>query len=181
MSSSLKPHYTDKQKLDAVTLYLTLGSVALTAATLKISERTIWLWKRTDWWADLVNEIKKEDKIVLSSKLRKIVDKSWSVMEDRMENGDWVLNQKTGELQRKPASLRDVSTVAFQAAQLVDKFDKTDSFVVATEQIEEKLNKLAQAFADLSKGKKTPIPEDVIDAVLVEKEDTNALHEERQA
>lgn len=169
--------FSDKQKLDAVTTYLMLGSIPLTAATLKISERTLWYWKRTDWWAQLVDEIRKEDRLVVSSKLRKILDKSWTLLEDRMENGDWVLNQKTGELMRKPASLKDVSTVAFQAAQLHDKIDKQEAFVVATEQIEEKLGKLAKAFSDLANGKK-PTPEDVIDAVVIERE-PDAVHDER--
>lgn len=53
--------------------------------------------------------------------------------------------------------------MAFNAATLMDKLDKQEHFVVATEQIEEKLAKLAQAFEDLAKGKKHPTPEDVID------------------
>lgn len=60
--------YADKTKLDAVTTYLMTGSIALTAATLKISERTLWLWKRTEWWANIVNEVKKEDRLVISAK-----------------------------------------------------------------------------------------------------------------
>jgi hypothetical protein len=173
-------HYNDKQKLEAVTTYLMLGSIPLTAATLKIAERTLWYWKRSEWWSTLVNEIKKEDRLVISAKLRKILDRSWSLVEDRMENGDWVLNQKTGELMRKPVGLRDASQVAFNAAAMYDKLDKADHFVVATDQIEEKLNKLAQAFTDLANGKKAPIEQVYEEAVVVEQENASALPEERE-
>jgi hypothetical protein len=172
-----EPVWTDKEKLNAVTTYLMLGSIALTAATLKIPERTLWYWKRSEWWNELVSEVKKEDRLVISSKLRKVLDRSWSLVEDRLENGDWMFNQKTGELFRKPVSLRDVSKVAFDAATLHDKLDKQDHFVVATDQIEDKLKKLAQAFTDLAQGKKHSV-EDVIDITFTEKEE-NALSKER--
>jgi hypothetical protein len=148
-----------------------LGSIALTAATLKIPERTLWYWKRSEWWSELVNEVKKEDRLVISSKLRKVLDRSWSLVEDRLENGDWMFNQKTGELIRKPVSLRDVSKVAFDAASLHEKLDRQDHFVVATDQIEDKLKKLAQAFTDLAKGKKTSV-EEVIDITFTEVKET---------
>lgn len=181
-----KKEYTDKQKLDAVTTYLMLGNIELTAATLKIGVRTLWYWKRTEWWAQLVEEVKKEDRLVISSKLRKILDKSWHLMEDRIENGDWIFNQKTGELQRKPVSLRDASQVAFQAATLHDKLDKQEHYVIATEQVNDKLNKLAQAFTDLAAGKKLST-EDAIDVAFREigasdepQEDEDALYEGRE-
>lgn len=170
--------YTDKQKLEAVTTYLTLGSVELTAAVLKISVRTLFYWKRTEWWNELVNEIKKEDRLVISAKLRKILDKSWHLVEDRLENGDFVLNNKTGEIIRKPVALKDAAKVAFDSASLFDKLDRQDHFVVATEQIEDKLKKLAQSFADLASGKK-PKSDEIVDVEV--KELDNAIPEERGA
>lgn len=171
-----KRDYTDKQKLDAVTTFLMTGNASLTAATLGISERTIFLWKKTEWWNELVNEVKKSDRLVISAKLRKVLDKSWHLVEDRLENGDWFFNQKTGELQRKPVSLRDASVVAFQAATLHDKLDRQDHFVVATEQIEDKLTKLAQAFTDLANGKKLKT-EEIIDVTFRDVEETDTIKE----
>lgn len=179
--------YTDKQRLEAVTTYLMLGSIELTAATLRITPKTLWVWKKTEWWNELVNEVKKEDRLIISAKLRKVLDKSWTLVEDRLDKGDWFFNQKTGELQRKPVALRDASNVAFQAAQMFDKLDKQDHFVVATEQIEDKLNKLAQAFTDLAAGKKLGTQDavdiafkDVYEAEEDVEEDEDALPEERE-
>lgn len=173
--------YTDRQRLEAVTTYLMLGSIELTAATLRIAPRTLWLWKKTEWWNELVNEVKKEDRLVISSKLRKVLDRSWAIVEERLENGDWMFNQKTGELQRKPVNMRDASQVAFQAAQLFDKMDREDHFVVATEQIEDKLAKLAKSFEALASGKKLASDE-VVDVEFTEitdseEEEEDALYE----
>jgi Glu-tRNA(Gln) amidotransferase subunit E-like FAD-binding protein len=145
-------HWSDRQKIEAVTTYLMLGSIPLVAATLKIPEETLWRWKRTDWWHETITEVKSEESLVLSTKIKKIVDKSWEVVADRMENGDFVYNQKTGELIRKPVSMRDASKVAIDSSNLREKLNMTGNFTVANEQIEEKLGKLAKAFQDLAKG-----------------------------
>lgn len=155
----------------------------MTAAMLKMNERTLWVWKKTEWWNELVNEVKKEDRLVISSKLRKVLDRSWNIVEDRLTNGDWFFNQKTGELQRKPVGVRDASQVAFQAAQLFDKMDRADHFVVATEQIEDKLNKLAKSFEALASGKQLA-SEEIVDIDFKEVEEReeevdNALSTER--
>jgi transposase-like protein len=148
-----KKYYTDRQKLEAVTTYLMLGgNAALTAKTLSISVETIYLWARSEWWNRLTNEIKKEEKLQLSARLKKIINTSWDVVGDRLEKGDWVLNNKTGEVIRKPVSLRDASKVAVDAAVLRDRLDLGDSFSTQTDAIEDKLTKLALAFTNLAKG-----------------------------
>jgi hypothetical protein len=147
------------------------GNVRLTAAALKIHEQTIYSWKKMDWWNQLIQEIRKEEKLELSTRLKKIVNKSWDIVEDRLENGDYVYNSKTGEVSRKGVNLRDASKVAVDAALLRDKIGSDEAFTTATEQIGEKLAKLAEAFSKLSKG--IVAPEDI---EYKEKED--ALHEE---
>ena len=60
---------------------------------------------------------------------------------------------------------------------MFDKLDKQDHFVVATEQIDEKLKKLAQSFADLASGKK-PKSDDVVDVEVKPIEETeDGVHE----
>jgi hypothetical protein len=48
--------------------------------------------------------------------------------------------------------MRDASKVAIDSSTLREKLNMTENFTVATEQIEEKLGKLAKAFQDLAKG-----------------------------
>lgn len=174
--------YSDRQKIEAVTTYLMLGSVSLTAAALKMSEHTLITWKKSDWWHDLVSEMKREENLVLSNKIKKIVDKSWDVIADRMEKGDFIYDQRTGQLKRKPVSMRDVSRVAIDSAMLREKLNMNENFTVAADQIEDKLSKLAKAFSDLAKGVKPKDPAEDIEYVEVLGEngegEENSIHEE---
>ncbi len=166
-------HWSDRQKIEAVTTYLMLGSIPLVAATLKIPEETLWRWKKTDWWHESIHEVKSEESLVLSTKIKKIVDKSWDVVADRMENGDFVYDQKAGQLIRKPVSMRDASKVAIDSSNLREKLNMTENFTVANEQIEEKLGKLAKAFQDLAKG--VVKTQDVEDIEYIEESDDNKM------
>lgn len=161
---SVGKHWSDKQKLEAVTTYLMLGgNLRLTSYTLKIPDQTLYMWKKSEWWNKLVSEVKQEERLTVSSRLKKVMDKSWDVVADRLEHGDWIYDQKAGELRRKPVSLRDAAKVANDASLLRERLDMNDNFTVAADQIEDKLSKLAKAFTDLSKGVVKPetVAEDI--------------------
>lgn len=166
--------WSDRQKLEAVTTFLMLGgNAAMTARKLGIPVETIYVWKRHDWWKDAVDEIRKEERILLSTKLKGVMDTSLEVVKDRLENGDWIYDQKAGELRRKPVSIRDAGKIAIDAANLRTKMDIQESHTIANEQIEEKLTKLAQAFTNLSKG--ITNNQSVEDALIIGEQ--NAIHE----
>lgn len=153
LTATTNKRYSDRQKIEAVTTYLMLGgNVIMTSATTKIPEVTLYTWKKSEWWNTLVNDIKQEERLVLSTRLKKVVEKSWEVVGDRLEHGDWMLNQKTGELVRKPVSMKDAAKVANDSVILREKLDMNESFTVHADQIEDKLAKLAKAFSDLAKG-----------------------------
>jgi hypothetical protein len=145
--------YSDVQKIEAVTAYLMLGgNIGLTSHTTHIPHATLYEWTKSEWWNTLVSEVRKEEKLQLSSRLKKIVEAGWTVAEDRLERGDWILNNKTGEIMRKPVSLRDASKVAVDAANLRQNLDLGEGFITQADAIEDKLAKLALAFTNLSKG-----------------------------
>jgi hypothetical protein len=144
--------YSDAQKLDAVKTYLMLGNATLTAATLKIPLITLNWWRKSEWWNQLVNELRREDSLVLSERMKKVVDKAWTAVEDRIENGDWIYDQKTGALKRKPVTLKDASKVAIDAATLRQKLELTEHYTVDASQIDNKLDQLAKAMKDLARG-----------------------------
>lgn len=160
---SVGKHWSDKQKLEAVTTYLMLGgNLRLTSHTLKIPDQTLYQWKKSDWWNKLVSEVKQEERLTVSSRLKNVMEKSWDVVSDRLQHGDWIYDQKAGELRRKPVSLRDAAKVANDTALLRERMDMNENFTVAADQIEDKLTKLAKAFSDLSKGKlEAPQAEDI--------------------
>ena len=146
-------HYSDRQKIEAVTTYLMLGgNVALTCATLKINQSTLYYWTKSEWWNDLVHSVRKEEKLQLSARLKKIVEKSWEVVEDRLTNGDYIYDQKQQCLVRKPVPMKDAASVAKDASTLRINLDIGEASSTHNDAIEEKLTKLAKAFSDLSRG-----------------------------
>lgn len=155
-------HWGEAHKLEAVKSYLMLGTINAAAALMKIPEQTMYYWSRQPWWQECVAELKLQDQLVLSSRLKRIVDRSFDVIEDRLEHGDFVYDQKSGAMRRKPVSMRDAHKVALELDNkrtvLLDRAVPTAS----EEAIDDKLNKLAQKFADIVNGKK-PIDDQPVD------------------
>lgn len=165
-------HWSDSQKIEAVTTYLALGNLVLTSNVLKIPEFTMRHWKQQQWWKDIENELAVQDDIQLSSRLKRIVETTLSAAEDRIANGDWVYNNKEGCLMRKPVNLKDVHKVTMD---LIDKREHLDNKVptsVAIEQIDDRLKKLAQKFEEIAAGNnKTVEVTDVIEGTFTERMD----------
>lgn len=165
-------HWSDSQKIEAVQTFLMLGSIKLVHATLKIPEQTLFAWKRSEWWGELVKELQVQDNIILSNKLKKIVDKSHEIVLDRLENGDFIYDQKAGKLIRKPVGIREAHKVALDFTNQRMDIKTTEQVQVAEENIMSKLEKLAKSFEEFATNK--PAVE-VTDVVFVkEADDSNS-------
>lgn len=169
--------YSDRQKIDAVQTYLMVGNLAETARILNINEVTVRSWKSSDWWHELTEEMKKQDNILLNKKLKSIANKSLELMQERLDQGDWIYDQKTGELRRKPVTLKDATSATTAVLTLQEKLNEKENFSVAQEHIEQKLSKLAEAFTKLSRGERLEAVEDI---PFVEEVEHDAVHEERK-
>lgn len=123
-----------------------------------------------------------EDEVVASkrvgqaTKLSKIVDKALDSIDDRLDNGDFILNNKTGKVVRKPVGLRDAVNAAsalMQRAEVIENMNKQERTIEATQSIEDQLKLLANEFARFNnKGKfgaedisftETPAPAPITD------------------
>jgi hypothetical protein len=197
ISAETNKQWSDNQKIEAVQTYLALGKITLTSAVLKIPEITLRKWKSTDWWKEIENELRVQDDLVLSSKLQNLINKSLETVQDRLENGDYIYDNKAGKLVRKPVNMRDAHKVTMD---MVDKRDYLINKVPAQQSadaLEDKLAKLAEKFAQIAGSVKAPvIVTDVIEVeakpVVEEQEWTveedepfdmeiiDAVHEERE-
>lgn len=166
-------YYTDKQKLEAVKLYLITGNISATAAALNITRQTVQAWVHTQWFKDLAKQIKNEGRIALSHKMRTIAEKAMDISLDRLEKGDWIYDQKTGELSRKPVNLRDAHKVATEFLNKSQQLDEKEDRNESDDQIAGRLDVLANAFAQFAR-KTTKI--EVLDVEGV----VNALSDERE-
>ena len=110
--------WAQSQKIDAVLTYLATGSEVKTAAATGIPKATLHIWRYQPWWKELVQQIQDERDDEINADIAKIISKSMETVSDRLANGDFGFNQKTGEIFRKPVNLKDAHKVA------VDMIDK---------------------------------------------------------
>jgi hypothetical protein len=169
-------HFTWEKKIDVVTKYMALGNARLVSELTKVPYITLMGWKKEPWWAELIEEVRRTRQGELNTKLSKIVDKSLSVIEDRLENGDIILNNKTGDLIRKPVSLRDANSVTKDLlAHQVRVEELTQKMEVQKDSVQDQLKLLATEFAKWSRKlvhtSATDIPF---------KETSLAIHDERE-
>jgi len=153
-------HWSDSQKLEAVQTYLMLGSVRMTSAALKIPEITLKIWRSSAWWKDLESELKIQDELQLSTRLKKIAEKSFAAVEDRLEHGNYVFDQKTGKIKRIPVSMKDAHKVAMDSIQQKELIGRKHVETANDGQIMNKLEQLATKFAEMATNKFQEIKDD---------------------
>ena len=171
--------WSDKQKMEAIQHYLLVGNLALTSRVLGIPEITLRQWKTTEWWKTSVEDIKQQENMEMSARLKKMVEASLIAVTDRLENGDWMYDQKTGQMIRKPVNIRDAHKVA---TDLMDKRTLLEKAAApAEEQVQDvnRLEMLAEKFASfvMKKTEQPPVIVDVTDVTV--KETTDAVYDER--
>lgn len=156
----------DSQKIEAVKTYLILGNLSQTGRTLGVPEQTIRGWKATQWWREIEADLKLQDELVLSQKMKGLIGKTLDLMDDRLQNGDFVFDQKTGQMRRKPINARDLNKIAQDAMDRQDKLESRQVTEISQEATADKLMKLAQKFAELAGAQKQI--EETIDVETVE-------------
>lgn len=159
---------------------MVLGSLKLVAGALKIPFDTLKVWKTSEWWKTVEEDLRVQDDLQLSSRLQKIVNKSYDVIEDRLDNGDFVYDQRSGKMRRKPVAMRDAHRVA------VDLMEKRDVILerhmdgnsVTKDKIEDTLADLARNFAKIAATiNETKRPVEVTDVVFGREENDDAEEE----
>ena len=171
--------WTWETKVDVITSISILGNIREVAKQTKVPFETILQWRKQPWYEQLAAEIKQTRREETGSKLDRIVQRAIEKVEDRLENGDFVLNNKTGQIVRKPVGLKDASTV------LKDVLDK--QIKLETLQIEEKtiqqsvpdiLKTLAAEFAKFNKNQAKQHAQTIDYTEVIGVSD--AIHDERE-
>lgn len=174
--------YDEKTKHECVKSYVITGSMTMVNALTKIPLPTLWLWKKQDWWKEYEDNLRVEDSIELSSRLKRIMVKTLDVVEDRLEHGDYVYDQKTGAMRRKPVAMRDAHKVFADSAVQAKQFLEDATPKQSLEHMGDKLVLLAEKFAALAGKKKieaNTIEGDVIEVVPNERVPIEVVSDDR--
>jgi predicted RNA-binding Zn ribbon-like protein len=150
---------------------LVLGNLKLAAASLKIPYQTAKQWKGSEWWKDVERDLTVQEDLQLSARLQRIVNKSYDVVEDRMANGDFVYDQKSGEMRRKPVAMRDAHRVGLDLQERRDELLKRHvaGESITTDKIEQTLKDLADQFARIANTVKEKPSVEVTDVIFADK------------
>jgi hypothetical protein len=160
--------YSWSEKTEVVKKYMLLGNMRLVSELMNIPYDTLSGWRKQDWWVELHDEIRKAQKAKTNTKLSTIIEDSLEMIQDRIQNGDWVLNQKTGEMQRKAVPLRDVGNLTNQLlTRQLQLEELSERMEHRKESVQETLQLLAKEFSKWQRiqNKSTATDVEIKDAV----------------
>jgi hypothetical protein len=145
--------WPESKKIEAVTAAMSTGSLPIAASIVKVPLETIRHWKKQPWWKELEQQIHDEDNQELDSKYTRIIRKTLDVVEDRIENGNFQFDPKTGRVIRIPVNLRDTHRVMADLVTQRRVIRNEPVAQAASETVNDKLVKLAETFAQMALGK----------------------------
>ena len=156
-----KSHWTQNQKLQAVSTYLMLGNMAETAVVTGIPLATLKIWKVTDWFKEYCLQLQSEDVQQMDANLKRVINKALKSTEDRLDLGDAQFDQKTGKIIRIPVKAHVALKIT---TELMTKQQKLYDNPVKEEverTIDDRLLKLSEEFARFATMKKNTIEAEV--------------------
>lgn len=173
--------HSDAKKIEVVTTYLALGTAPATEALTGVPRSTIRQWKMQPWWKDLEDEIRGEEDNELDSKLSRSIDKALTVVADRLENGDFILDSRSGSIKRVPVKMKDAHKVA------VDIIDKRNlirgkpTSITQKTTVEDMMVKLSNQFKEwaqlVKKNEKVIEGVVIVEDPLTPEEKQNSVHD----
>lgn len=165
--------YTDKQKYEVVAAYILFGNMAQVSRMTGVPDITCRKWKASPWWKEAEDEIRRGTKVQLSGKLTKAIELANIALEDRLLNGDFMFDYKTGQMVRKPVTADTAVKVLDRLIDRQEQLEKSAQALDTTTKdgVDERLRKLAEDFVKFAKAKEIIHEEPVLsieDAVVQE-------------
>ena len=154
-----------EKRIEVITKQLALGNMRLVADLTGVSYGLIRIWKTQPWWKEMELEIRNSRKARVDDKLNKIIDKALDTIEDRLDKGDFVYDQKKGEISRKPVSLKEARGAANDLMQrqiAVEKLAQEEKHLTNTSTIKDQLADLALQFAAFNTNRTVEIVADAL-------------------
>lgn len=102
--------YTNEQRLAVITAYVITGSMIRAATQTGIPQSTLYTWRKQPWFADMVENVRREKEQELDGAFTRIISKALDAVENRLDHGDAVLID--GAPVRLPVKARDAALIA---------------------------------------------------------------------
>ena len=165
--------WTEKKRIEVATAHVIGLKAPLIEAATGVPAQTIRHWRLQDWFRELVDELQREDDLEVDAKFTKILSKSLDTISDRLDNGDFQYDPRTGKFVRKQIPAKDATRIAdvmFDKRNLLR--GKPTSISGKQEQISDRLLKLAVEFERFVNAKDVThaIPEPTPEAISLQPE-----------
>lgn len=177
-------HWKESKRIEAITTYLSTGNLTETGRMTGVPLKTLEQWKKSDWWKEMEKRIRSDEDQQMDAKLTKIIDRTLEKLVDSIENGEHIYDQRTGQVKRMPAKMRDLNN-AFNT--ILDKrqlIRRQPTKIVEQTTTAVQLQNLAESFAKFVQ-KTIAEPEAMHfiegDTVIQQEDGTYAIHDEREA
>lgn len=164
-----------EKKIEVVSQYLILGNMSLVSAVTGVNHQLIREWKGQPWWKEVETQVRATENLQMDNKLSKIVDKSLDAVLDRVEHGDFVYDNKSGQIKRKPVNMKDVAKVSVDLLTKREllRGNATERKEVTQVSVADQLKELALEFARWQK------PQQPLELVeRIEQDEDDDFHEE---
>lgn len=145
--------WPDVKKIEVATLYAVLRDSKKINQLTDVPVSVIDNWINEPWFGDIVLKVRKERNEKLDSAITDVLAKGLEIVQDRFENGELMVNRRTGEEYRVPVNVKNVALVAdifFDKRQLIRGEATTRTETITQEQ---KLEKLKNNFEKLARSK----------------------------
>lgn len=104
--------YTNNDRIKAAAVFSVVGKIKKTSEICNIPQRTLQDWHNTDWWEDLLTNIRAINKDLVNVRTQNIINKTFDKMEQRLDNGDYATYDLVSkEIIYKPVSAKDCATI----------------------------------------------------------------------
>lgn len=146
--------FSQDDKVDACTLYTVYGDLNEVSKLTKIPVATIRSWKQEPWWIEITKQVYIESNENLTARVASTLDKTLELLGDRLEHGDYIWNNKSEQLVRKPVDTK-VLAILFDNLAIQRRLGRGEATSIkgTTTSTDDRLQKLSEAFERFSKMK----------------------------
>lgn len=105
-------NYTKQQKIEAVSVFVVIGSIRETSRFVGMPYETLVGWVRSDWWQECITQTHLINKHIINARTASVINKAFDNVEERMDKGEYATyNKDKDKIIYKPVSAKDNAVI----------------------------------------------------------------------
>lgn len=104
-------YFSQDRKIEAATLYCVYGDVDEVSKLTDIPPNYLRSWKQEPWWIEIQKQVYVEQNEGLAARISNTLDVTLEHLKDRLQDGDYFYDRKTGETRRSPVNTKTLAVL----------------------------------------------------------------------